>query len=167
MYWPTKAKLVGCDGDFDTLLAKARFEEARLRDVVHRENQAQTSQQPPSFPISVPVGRRPPSLDRVTHKSSKSEQQCYNCNGTGHFACECLYDGRAHPLKLRENILLAEIQGTEKSVLFLCYRLNYVQQPDQDRQENGADVSRTVSQVMPQCNRTVYHLPHLVLHPLE
>ena len=30
-----KAKLVGCVGSFEELLAKARFEEARLRDVIH------------------------------------------------------------------------------------------------------------------------------------
>ena len=42
-----KAKLVGCEGTFDELLVKARFEEARLRDVV-RVGNPKTHQTPPA-----------------------------------------------------------------------------------------------------------------------
>ena len=33
LHWEIKAKLAGCDGDLEQLLVKARFEEAKIRDI--------------------------------------------------------------------------------------------------------------------------------------
>jgi len=43
-----KSKIVGCEGDFNQLLARARFEEAKLRDL----GPSQLAPVPPQSPVT-------------------------------------------------------------------------------------------------------------------
>ena len=100
-----KRKVAGAEGSFDQLLVKARYEEAKLRDLSDGNS-----------------GRTPAHNRRTTGDSSKrsgghgsndghhtsrpgteengkarSGLQCFHCHGTGHFARECPLKGRADP----------------------------------------------------------------------
>ena len=90
-----KAKVVGCERTFDELLLKARFEEARLRDIIHQGN-FKSHQAPSATP-----SKKHLSQEKTGQKTSKSEQRCYNCNGTGHYARECPYRGRGAPTEAK------------------------------------------------------------------
>ncbi len=85
-----KVTVAGIEGDFDTLLAKARFEEARLRDLAARLPQ---QRKPPSvFSLSNqqergenPSGRQPsgpPGGQKVTVR-------CFGCGEVGHYKSKC------------------------------------------------------------------------------
>ncbi len=63
-----KAKVAGNKGDFDVLLVKARFEEAKLRDLVGGQNRPKKP--PPSFPISRQAG------ETSGHQVGSGQSQC-------------------------------------------------------------------------------------------
>ncbi len=62
-----KAKVAGREGDFEELLVKARFEEAKLRDLAD-----------PS------PGSEPPK-DRDRNMPDSGQSKCFQCGSTGHF----------------------------------------------------------------------------------
>ena len=86
-----KPKVAGAEGGFEELLDKARFEEAKLRDLDPSKK--------PSEPSATPV--RPAASPRPSQPTSKRRHllECTRCGGTNHTARYCRYWGRAEPIK--------------------------------------------------------------------
>ena len=79
-----KAKVAGAEGGFEELLVKARFEEAKLRDLRPTKKQSESPARPPQQ-----SGERRPLLE------------CSKCGGTNHTAKYCRFRGRAEPVEAR------------------------------------------------------------------
>ena len=92
-----KSKLVGCEGNVETLLAMARFEEAKLREVVTEPN----GQQPAITSSGNKQHFDGQKQMRNTRKyaTSKAESRCHCCGDIGHYDKECAtkgLDSRCH-----------------------------------------------------------------------
>ena len=102
-----KSKLVGSDGKFEELLTKARFEEARYRDVV-----VPGSRQTPipargggfrqSAGNEVPRGSLQPR-QVYTNTRPSEVRKCYHCGGTNHILRDCPLKGRSAPREATGN----------------------------------------------------------------
>ena len=94
-----KAKLVGSEGSFDVLLTKARFEEAKSKELAVSVKEAVKK-------TSVPKNS-PGSTDRRGSPNGKklygygSGPECYICRMKGHLARDCRYRGRGAPVETR------------------------------------------------------------------
>ena len=91
-----KAKLVGCTGIFEELLGKARFEEARLRDVVtpkpNKDGPPSTSNKRSlNGPLSTNTNRN--------KNNTTNTLVSYHCRGSGHIARDCPLRGRGLPVE--------------------------------------------------------------------
>ena len=88
-----KPKVAGTEGGFEELLIKARFEEAKLRDLgpsmKPSESPATSGRSTGPPKQSQPVGERRPLLE------------CTKCGGTNHTARYCRWRGRAEPAEAR------------------------------------------------------------------
>ena len=95
-----RRKLAGQEGSFDQLLTRARFEEAKLKELGSPEQttgaQKQTAQLKDQggaavTPARGEQGQRHPPRGLI----------CYNCRGSGHFSKNCPKRGRAVPHEAR------------------------------------------------------------------
>ena len=106
-----KIKLAGVEGSFDQLLVKARFQEAKLRDlgglVPQPKTPMQQSTPPPDTPRSVGGGSYTPP--HISRGRPNPQLKCFHCNGAGHFARHCPLRGRAAP---------AESQGQKQGGMY-------------------------------------------------
>ena len=85
-----KSKIVGCEGNFDQLLTKARFEEAKLRDLDSAQSASSLSPvtrtvRPDPKPAFVP---RPQSFSGTR---SNMGPRYYNCGSPSHLIRQCPY----------------------------------------------------------------------------
>ena len=85
-----KSKIVGCESKFDQLLTKARFEEAKLRDLDSAQSASSLSPvtrtvRPDPKPAFVP---RPQSFSGTR---SNMGPRCYNCGSPSHLIRQCPY----------------------------------------------------------------------------
>ena len=86
-----KIKLAGQDGTIDQLLIKARFEEAKIRDLGSTSSLGVTKTTKPS---SVGPERQPSSdKDRrsggIRRPRDRSRDTCHSCGGLGHYQRQC------------------------------------------------------------------------------
>ena len=102
-----RTKVAGVEGNFDQLLVKARFEEAKIRDLSPRVN--------PRNP-RIPTSR--PSTTGGRQERKQTSKRCYSCNGTGHFQKNCLFKKRSDPVETpgtgqpsKEDRITANLQG--------------------------------------------------------
>ena len=98
-----KLKLAGVEGSMDELLAKARLQEAKLRDMatptskglVPKKSHVSFSQQKG---VTFPRERGQTSSSTPTIQPRfKPSFKCFHCQGTGHLARNCPMRGRAAP----------------------------------------------------------------------
>ena len=105
-----RTKVAGVEGSFEQLLVKARFEEAKIRDLATSQGGRQkhtttdASNQGRSDPH--PGGRQggggqpqPGKLERPGARSSNN--RCFVCQGVGHLARNCPFRGRSAPMEAR------------------------------------------------------------------
>ena len=106
-----RTKVAGVEGSFEQLLVKARFEEAKIRDLATSQGGRQkhtttdASNQGRSDPH--PGGGRqggggqpqPGKLERPGARSSNN--RCFVCQGVGHLARNCPFRGRSAPMEAR------------------------------------------------------------------
>ena len=91
-----KMKLAGVEGSFDQLLVKARFQEAKLRDLAGVEAPPATPLQQNAPYRSIDGGNTPPQIARGR---PNPQGRCFHCDGAGHFARHCPLRGRAAPIE--------------------------------------------------------------------
>ena len=93
-----KSKVVGMEGKVDELVVKARFEEAKSKELgtpepLQRKTVA-SDQTPPMSDLLVSGNRPPrwPSAPQATpQRTTNNSRQCYNCGMAGHLAHSCPY----------------------------------------------------------------------------
>ena len=102
-----KIKLAGMEGDMYQLLVRARFEEAKQRDLVHTDESMGTERRPPGA-VEQPQWRtQSKSIEPTRLRGSSGAgnsvtlDKCFLCRGTGHFQQNCSYQGRADPKEAR------------------------------------------------------------------
>jgi len=93
-----QSKVAGIEGDFEQLLVRARFEEAKIRDLSSQNdrhfNGGNNSNSGSKRSISSGQQGKPTSGGR---SNSREVDHCFTCHGTGHYARNCPYKGRSVP----------------------------------------------------------------------
>ena len=103
-----KAKLVGVEGDLDTLLVKARFEEAKQKSfggnvATASPVGANTGRTTPRKPLGTQDGGKPSNREPPGNSPHRSMGpiRCYGCGGAGHMARNCPLKGRGGPTEAK------------------------------------------------------------------
>ena len=91
-----KAKVVGTDGNIEQLLVKARFEEAKRKELATVRSTPQpkrpvTSQNGTAPPRSTPNTPNTTPSSASQQKSNSKPKGCFNCGMQGHFLRTCPY----------------------------------------------------------------------------
>ena len=84
-------KVAGTEGIFDQLLMKARFKEAKLRDLGPL---VQTPTRPPGMLTAMPNSEAQENL-----ASQGTKRKCFVCGQVGHLARECSLQRRGQPVE--------------------------------------------------------------------
>ena len=109
-----KAKVAGTEGSFEELLTKARFEEAKLRELKDAQlKQSLTSSNRASAQVH-PTSRYSPASGQKTRREQpprfngprQNPRKCYNCGSASHLANQCPHRDKSGP---------AEAPGRERS----------------------------------------------------
>ena len=98
-----QSKVAGVEGDFEQLLLRARFEEAKIRDLLSQ------SERHPGNGNASHSGARRSTLGGQTGKPTvgnrpnprEGADRCFTCHGVGHYAKNCPYKGRSAPAEAR------------------------------------------------------------------
>ena len=88
-----KEKLAGVEGDFDQLLTKARFKEAKIKEWQSEVAKSGRTQRAPTEPVAG-EGKKPPVFFGARRRENPSIR-CHNCGGLGHIARQCTVSRRA------------------------------------------------------------------------
>ena len=76
-----KAKVAGNEGDLEALLTKARFEEAKIRNLRNVPRKAAFKPQPSPHITGKQLG----GGEDTTSTRSKASTKCYGCGAQGHY----------------------------------------------------------------------------------
>ena len=87
-----KIKVAGVEGNFEQLLAKAKFEEVKLKDIGNPTTSLVSTRRQPSLPRSDRTGQ-------TYQLPNNNQKRCYNCDATGHFSKNCPVQGRGIPVE--------------------------------------------------------------------
>ena len=90
---------MGTEGSFDVLLTKARFEEAKSKELTVSVKEAVKKTSVPKNPPGSTDRRGFPNGKRLYGYGSGPE--CYICRMKGHLARDCRYRGRGAPMETR------------------------------------------------------------------
>ena len=93
-----KLKLARVEGTFDQILARARLEEAKLRDLA--DHMPKVFPKKPSFPLKG-AGVERSRTSNASEQPRKTGLRCFNCHGTGHFVKNCPLRGQVAPEESR------------------------------------------------------------------
>ena len=93
-----KVRLAGVEGTFEQLLARARLEEAKLRDLAEQEPRISRK---PINPHIADTERGKKESEHMSNRDqfSRGGPRCYHCRGQGHIARNCPMKGRAAPFE--------------------------------------------------------------------
>ena len=93
-----KVRLAGVEGTFEQLLARARLEEAKLRDLAEQEPRISRK---PINPHIADTERGKKESEHMSNRDqfSRGGPRCYHCCGQGHIARNCPVKGRAAPFE--------------------------------------------------------------------
>ena len=92
-----KAKIAGTEGSMDALLTKARFEEAKIRDLASNQQQRQKSFRSGFSGPSQHDKAAKPSEHQKAGTSEKSTVRCYGCGANGQYRNKCPVRDRGGP----------------------------------------------------------------------
>ena len=88
-----KSKVVGTDGNLEQLLVKARFEEAKRRELAANrtlQSYKKPAGNPPQGPAKKPAGTSTtPNTTETSTRTKRGNWSCYKCGGAGHIARYC------------------------------------------------------------------------------
>ena len=111
-----KSKLVGLEGNFSQLLAKARFEEAKLHHFDRIQSQAKVYL--PSTPRSVVSPENDVSFrPQRSGVRFKTVPKCYNCGSSSHLIRQCPYSTRQKYTEATGNKLTNESTIKDNNVV--------------------------------------------------
>jgi len=94
-----RSKVAGVEGNFEQLLVKARFEEAKLRDLSGCSGDSRQFKGHYKPNLRAPSSGYRKLDDRTAH--SNNNQRCFQCNGVGHYAKNCPQKNRSSPVEAR------------------------------------------------------------------
>ena len=147
-----KAKIVGRTGTFEELLAQARFEEARQKNIASSQGSTHPFRKKgDNAPVKPGGGEHQHPRPRSTQRPPRTARGCFSCGGTGYFAKECPMRGRGAPAEARGK------SGSSKSVKapsVLMLQAANEEEPDkrieqkQDSMTNDDMVDDNVTQVV-------------------
>ena len=92
-----KAKIAGTEGSIDALLTKARFEEAKIRDLASNQQQRQKCFRSGFSGPSQHNKAAKPSEHQKAGTTEKSTVRCYGCGAYGHYRNKCPVRDRGGP----------------------------------------------------------------------
>ena len=132
-----KPKVAGTEGGFEELLIKARFEEAKLRDLG-------PPKKPSESPTTSTSGRStgPPKQSQPVSER-KPLLECTKCGGTNHTARYCRYRGRAEPVEARGAGRGGSRNGSVRALV-----------PPKEDEQRKAELDKALSDIV----TTMHHL---------
>jgi len=134
-----KIKIAGTEGSFETLLTKARFEEAKLWELGKSGSNPSRKQ---NLRFNAGGGRGGPSFSNGDR--STSNVRCYKCGSLGHVAANCPQKGRKSRESQRPN-QQSNSNGNNKTVNSIVAESKKLQQDKIDK--NKARVAELQKQL--------------------
>ena len=127
-----KVRLAGLEGDMDHLLVRARFEEAKLRDLGNGGDKGlpeKTGTSNRFRPAKGGTQPKPRSVIASFVGGSAPNNACFSCGGSGHFACNFPYRGRGGPKEARgqvatnDKVVAVVGEGSPVQIFLPCGRI--------------------------------------------
>ena len=94
-----QSKVAGVEGDFEQLLLRAHFEEAKIRDLSSQSDRHRGSGNSSHSGTrrSTPAGQQGKPTTGSRPNPREGADRCFTCRRVGHYAKNCSYKGRGAP----------------------------------------------------------------------
>ena len=129
-----KMKVAGVDGKFNEILVKARFEEAKLRELSAASTVSTTSTPQPGKQATTVVAPGQSSVPVKGPQPSTKSFKCTKCGGTNHTAKYCRWRGRSEPGEARGASQTAA-QASQNRVGAITEKSDEPKQPENSTRE--------------------------------